>query len=53
MRQGYRTVAGAFHFVVPAKAGTHFGNRTGADEWVPTFAGTTTELRRIAGDRLA
>src|SRR5438552_12091321 len=27
--------------VVPAKAGTHTATVSGADEWVPDFAGTT------------
>ncbi len=27
--------------VVPAKPGTHFSTGSGADRWVPGFAGTT------------
>jgi len=53
MRRGYRILAHAFHFVVPAKAGTHFRNASGADRWVPAFAGTTTGLEQAAEVRRA
>src|SRR5947207_2987296 len=28
----------------PAKAGTHFSTRSGADEWIPAFAGNAIEI---------
>jgi len=39
-------LAPAFQFGVPAKAGTHSSTDSGADEWVPAFAGTPVELGR-------
>ena len=32
------------HLVIPAKAGTHSGDNSNADRWIPACAGMVTRL---------
>src|SRR5438094_417986 len=45
MAQAYSTAVKGFRFVVPAKAGTHAGNRSGADRWIPACVALTAAAR--------
>jgi len=37
--------------VIPAQAGIHFSTRSGADKWIPAFAGMTINFRQGEGLR--